>query len=107
MSIFRKISDFFKKPSENESSDLKIHEIIGKFVKNNNADMGETLAVDGRRVIIKNSENILSIPIEAVLKNSENILVGDFDREESIKLGKEWEERKDVLKFDEKGMLIK
>lgn len=107
MSILRKISDFFKKSSEKESNDINAHAIIGKFVKHNNADIGETIAVDGRRVIIKNLENILSIPIEAVLKNAENIVVGDFDREESIKLGKEWEERKDVLKFDEKGMLIK
>lgn len=107
MSILRKISEFFKKPSEKESNDLKIHAFIGKFVKQNNADIGESIAVDGKRIIIKNLENILSIPIESILKNTENIVVGDFDREESIKLGKEWEERKDVLKFDEKGMLIK
>lgn len=105
MSIVRKISEFFKKPSETESIDLNA--FICKFVRQNNADIGESIAVDGRRVIIKNSESIISIPIEAVLKNAENIIIGDFDREESIKLGKEWEERKDVLKFDEKGMLIK
>jgi len=107
MSILRKISDFLKKPSEKESNDFKIHAFIGKFVRQNNADIGESIAVEDKRVIIKNSESILSIPMEAVLKNAENITVGDFDREESIKLGKEWSERKDVLKFDEKGMLVK
>jgi len=107
MSIFSKISDFFKNPSEKESSDFKVHAFIGKFVKQDNADIGESIAVDGKRIIIKNLESILSIPIESILKNTENIVVGDFDREESIKLGKEWEERKDILKFDEKGMLIK
>ena len=38
--------------------------------------------------------------------NTENITVGDFNREESITLGKEWFERKDTLKFDKNGMMI-
>jgi hypothetical protein len=48
----------------------------------------------------------MSIPIEAVLTNTETIVVGDFNREESLQRGKEWFERRDTLKFDEKGMLI-
>jgi hypothetical protein len=107
MSISDKISSFFRiKTQEKESGDLKAHSFIGKFVKQNNVDIGESVGVDGRRIIIKNPENILSIPVEAVLKNAETILVGDFNRVESLQLGKEWEERKDVMEFDEKGMLI-
>lgn len=107
MSISDKISSFFRiKPQKKESGDLRAHSYIGKFVKQNNIDLGESIGVDGRRIIIKNSENILSIPVEAVLKNAETIVVGDFNRDESLQLGKTWEERKDVMKFDEKGMLI-
>ena len=107
MSISDKISSFFRiKPKENESGDLRAHSYIGKFVKQNNIDLGESIGVDGRRIIIKNPQNILSIPVEAVLKNAETLVVGDFNRDESLQLGKEWEERKDVMKFDEKGMLI-
>jgi hypothetical protein len=107
MSISDKISSFFRiKPQEKESGDLRAHSYVGKFVKQNNVDLGESIGVDGRRIIIKNPENILSIPVEAVLKNAETLDVGDFNMDESLQLGKEWEERKDVMKFDEKGMLI-
>jgi len=107
MSISDKISSFFGiKPREKVSSDLKANSYIGKFVQQNNIDIGESIGVDGRRIIIKNLQSILSIPVEAVLKNAETIVVGDFNKDESLQLGKEWEERKDVMKFDEKGMLI-
>ena len=107
MSILDKISSFFKvKSSEKGSGDLSANSYIGKFVKQNNISIGESIGVDGRRIIIKNQQSILSIPVEAVLKNAENIVVGDFNMEDSIQLGNEWGERKDVMKFDEKGMLI-
>ncbi len=107
MSILDKISSFFGiKPPEKESGDLRAQSYIGKFVKQNNVDLGESIGVDGRRIIIKNPQNILSIPVEAVLNNAQTLVVGDFNMDESLQLGKEWEERKDVMKFDEKGMLI-
>jgi len=107
MSIPDKIFSFLGiKPSKKESGDLRAQSYIGKFVKQNNMDLGESIGVDGRRIIIKNPESIRSIPVEAVLKNAETIVVGDFDKDESLQLGKEWAERKDVMKFDEKGMLI-
>lgn len=107
MSISDKISSLFKrKPSEEGICDISAHSYIGKFVKQNNIDIGESIGVVGRRIIIKNPQNILSIPVEAVLKNAENLVVGDFIMEESLQLGKEWADRKDVMKFDEKGMLI-
>ena len=49
----------------------------------------------------------MSIPIEAIIKNAQNIIVGDFDREEATRLGKEWADQKDMLVFDDKGMLVK
>jgi len=80
---------------------------IGKFVRQSNNDIGESIAVVENRLIIKNPDGIMSIPIEAVAGNAEYIVVGDFNKEEALRLGKEWFERKDTLKFDEKGMLIR
>lgn len=111
MSILNRISNFFKKNNtqkpEKEANKLKVHDYTGKFVKQNGTDIGESIAVDQNRIIVKNADSIFSISREAVTANAENILVGDFDREEAIRRGKEWFDRKDTLKFDEKGMLIK
>ncbi len=107
MSIVTKISDIFKKKPHYPEKDWKVHYLIGRFVKQNNIDIGESIGFDGKRMIIKNQEKILSIPLEAVIKNSENIVVGDFDIEQSLRLGKEWGDKKDVLVFDDKGMMVK
>lgn len=111
MSFLNIISSFFKKNNtqkqEKEVNKLNGHDYTGKFVKQNGTDIGESIAVDENRIVVKNAECIFSISGEAVTANAENILVGDFDREEAIRLGKEWFDRKDTLKFDEKGMLIK
>ena len=109
MSIIAKITGFFKKNPQNSEKDgqLKSHYYIGKFVKQDNTDIGESIGVEGKRIIIKNPERIMSIPLEAIIKNAENIIVGDFDREEALRLGKEWSDQKDTLVFDEKGMLVK
>jgi len=107
MSILDKISNLFGiKPKEKESSDLQADCYIGKFVKHDYLEIGESIGVEGRRIIIKSPQNFLSIPVEAVLKNEETISVGDFNRDEALQRGKEWDERKNVMKFDEKGMLI-
>ena len=107
MSISDKMSSFFGiKPREKESGNLSAHSYINKFVKQDYIGIGESIGVEGRRIIIKSPESILSIPVEAVLKNEETISVGDFNRDEALQLGKEWDERKNVMKFDEKGMLI-
>ena len=109
MSIIAKITGFFKKnpPNLEEDAQLNIHNYIGKFVKQDFIDIGESIAIDGKRIIIKKSERIMSIPLEAIIKAGDNIRVGDFDMEESLRLGKEWEDQKDVLKFDDKGMMIR
>jgi len=108
MSIIAKITGFFKKnpPNLEKDGQLKTHLYIGKFVKQDYIDIGESIAIDGKRIIIKKSESIMSIPLEAIIKAGDNIRVGDFDMEESLRLGKEWEDQKDVLKFDDKGMMI-
>ena len=108
MSILDKISSFFGiKPQEKESGNLSAHSYIGKFVKQDYLEIGESIGVDGRRIIVKNPQKIMSIPVEAVFKNEQTISVGDFNRDEALQLGKEWDERKNVMKFDDKGMLIK
>ncbi len=110
MSIFKKISDFLKKnkgASEKEDNKSRALVYTGKFVKQNGIDIGESIAVTEKGFIVKNPGTFMSIPFEAIVTNSEIIAVGDFNREESIELGKEWFERKDTLKFDEKGMLVK
>ncbi|HEX7627591.1 MAG TPA: DUF5749 family beta-barrel protein [Candidatus Methanoperedens sp.] len=109
MSIIAKITGFLKKNPLNleEDAQLNIHNYIGKFVKQDYIDIGESIAIDGSRIIIKKSEIIMSIPFDAIIKNAENIRVGDFNMEESLRLGKEWTDKKDVLKFDDKGMMIK
>ena len=108
MSIIAKINGFFKKnpPNLEKDAQLNTHLYIGKFVKQDYIDIGESIGIDGRRIIIKKSATIMSIPLEAIIKMAENIRVGDFDMEESLRLGKEWADRKDVLKFDDKGMMI-
>ncbi len=108
MTILNKISNFFTKNSETIDADKSRARVyIGKFVKQNREDIGESIAMEGGRLIVKNSENIMSIPLGAVAANTDKIVVGDFNREESLALGKEWFDKKDTLKFDEKGMLIK
>jgi hypothetical protein len=108
MSILDKISSFFGiKPQEKESGNLIAHSYIGKFVKQDYLEIGESIGVDGRRIIVKNPQKIMSIPVEAVFKNEQTISVGDFNMDEALQLGKEWDERKNVMKFDDKGMLIK
>ncbi len=111
MSILNIISNFFKKNNtrnpEKEGNKLNAHDYTGKFVKQNGTDIGESIAVDKNRIIVKNADCIFSISAEAVTANAENILVGDFNMEEAIQRGKEWFEKKDTLKFDEHGMLIK
>ncbi|NJD52787.1 MAG: hypothetical protein FIB07_07965 [Candidatus Methanoperedens sp.] len=108
MSIIAKITGFFKKSTQDseKNEQLDVHIYIGKYVKQDYIDIGESIAIDGRRIIIKKSGSVMSIPFEAIVKTGDNIRVGDFNMEESLRLGKEWNDQKDVLKFDDKGMMI-
>jgi len=109
MSFISKISGFFRKKnqdSEKRESDLNFREYIGKFVRQNGADIGESIALDNKRVVVKSKEYYMSIPLDKITTNTDVIAVGDFDRDESLKFGKEWSEKKDTLKFDQNGMMI-
>ena len=105
MSIISKISNFFKK-NTSEQENIRIRDYIAKRVKQNQTDIGESVAVEERRFVVKNSDVYMSIPLEKIITNTENIVVGDFDMEESLHFGKEWIEKRDTLKFDKDGMMI-
>lgn len=104
MSLIDKL--FRKNVHSDEREDKSGIDYLGKIVNQNGTALGESIAVKEGRIMVKNSEEFLSIPLEAVLENTETIAVGDFNREESLRLGKEWFEKRDTLRFDEKGMLI-
>lgn len=106
MSLFNKISKFLDKKDKAMEGKIRIHNFIAKRVKQNNTDIGEAVAVEETRFVIKNSGIYMSIPIEKIIANSEYIVVGDFNTEESLQLGKAWFERRDTLKFDENGMMV-
>ncbi len=109
MSIINKISRFFRNNSrsavENEDK-TRVHVYIGKFITQSGIDIGESIAVVEKGIIVKSRDDFLSIPFEKIITNAEKITVGDFNREESLQYGKEWFDRKDTLEFDEKGMMI-
>ena len=116
MSFISKISRIFMKTDEQEESapeetpvakyDIDVRDYINKFVKQNATEIGESVTVHDDRLIVKNKDVFMAIPLDAVEDNSENIVVGDFDTEEALRMGKEWSDMKDTLKFDEKGMMI-
>ncbi len=108
MSLINKISQCFKIKSKSQEPEakIKVHDYIAKRVKQNDSDIGESVAVEESRVVVKNSDVYMSIPFEKIIANTENIVVGDFDRDESLQLGKAWSERRDTLRFDKDGMMI-
>ncbi len=109
MSLIDKISGFFRKQKQDSGSkenNFNVHEYIGKFVKQSGSDIGESIAFDNDRVVVKSKEYFMSIPLEKITANTDIIAVGDFDRDDSLKFGKEWSEKKDRLRFDQNGMMI-
>ncbi|NJD77741.1 MAG: hypothetical protein FIB08_11710 [Candidatus Methanoperedens sp.] len=109
MSLIQKISLFLKKKqgtTQGKEEKPDFHNYIGKFVKQNGTKIGESIALDETRFIVKIPDGFISVPIATVTKNTENIEIGDFNMEESRKLGNEWFERKDTLQFDKNGMMV-
>jgi hypothetical protein len=110
MSLINKLSNLFKKnnygavPQKNDK--FKAHDYIGKFVQQSGTNIGESIAIEKDRLVVKSSDIFMSIPLEKIVTNTENIVIGDFNREESIQFGKEWFEKRDTLKFDKNGMMI-
>jgi hypothetical protein len=106
MSIISKISNFFKKNTSEQEKKINVRDYIAKRVRQNQTDIGESVSVEERRIVIKNSDIYMSIPLEKIITNTENIVVGDFNMEESLQFGKDWIEKRDTLKFDKDGMMI-
>ncbi len=109
MSLIDRITGFFRKKNQDspkKENTVNVREYIGKFVKQSGADIGESVAFDNNRVVVKSREYYMSIPLEKMTVSTDVIVASDFDRDESLKLGKEWSEKKDTLKFDQNGMMI-
>ena len=109
MSIIRNISGFFrrkKQDSEHNENKLDAREYTGKFVKQNGSDIGESVALDNNRIVVKSKENYMAIPVDKITANTDFIAVGGFDMDDSVNFGKEWSEKRDTLKFDKNGMMI-
>ncbi len=109
MSLINKLSNLFKKNNSGaapQKDDKKAHDYVGKFVQQSGTNIGESIAIEKNRLVVKSSDVFMSIPLEKIVANTEKIVVGDFNREESIQFGKEWFEKRDTLKFDKNGMMI-
>jgi len=109
MSIIRNISGFFskiKRDSEQKENKLDAREYTGKFVKQNGFEIGESVAIDNNRIVVKSKDNYMAILVDKITANADFIAVGGFDMDESLKFGKEWSEKRDTLKFDTNGMMI-
>ena len=83
-------------------------DVLCKFVLLDNNRIGETISTESGHLIFKQDAQNLYIPLSSVEEiTDENVVVGAFDRDEAVKLGKEWQDRTtDTLIFDENGMLI-
>jgi len=109
MPIIRNISEFFrrkKRDSEQKEKKLDAREYTGKFVKQNGFDIGESVALENNRIVVKSKDNYMAIPVDKITANTDFIALGGFDMDESLKFGKEWSEKRDTLKFDNNGMMI-
>lgn len=91
-----------------DESQFSKKNILCKFVVQHDNRIGETISIDAGHLVFKNGAEKLFIPMSSVLNiTDEDVVVGDFERDEALKLGEEWHERTtDSLKFDDKGMLI-
>jgi len=83
-------------------------DVLCKFVLLDNNRIGETISVESGHLIFKQDAQNLYIPLSSVKEiTDENVVVETFDRDEAVKLGKEWQDRTtDTLIFDENGMLM-
>ena len=109
MSIISRISGIFRNKNQDnlqKEKKLDAREYTGKFVKQNGFEIGESVALENNRIVVKSKDNYMAIPIDKIIGNTDFIALGGFDMDESLKFGKEWSEKKDALKFDKNGMMI-
>ncbi|MCD4815722.1 MAG: hypothetical protein K8R06_04900 [Methanosarcinales archaeon] len=83
-------------------------DILCKFVVQRGQRIGETISIDGGHLVFKHGAENLYIPMSSISGfTDEDVEIGDFNRDEALKLGEEWHQRTtDTLKFDGNGMLI-
>lgn len=68
--------------------------LIPFFVVNkNNEPVGETIGMDGKRIIIKNKEVFYSIPLSKLNKKFDKLVADDVDWEEAKILGERWRKK--------------
>lgn len=83
-------------------------DILCKFVVQHGQRIGETISIDGGNLVFKHGAEKLYISMSSISGfTDEDVEIGDFNRDEALKLGEEWHQRTtNSLKFDENGMLI-
>jgi len=100
--------DTLPEQAPDDESQFSKKNILCKFVVQHDKKIGETISIDAGHLVFKNGAEKLSIPMSSISNiTDEDVVVGNFERDEALKLGEEWHKRTtDSLKFDDKGMLI-
>ena len=91
-----------------EDKRISKKDILCKFVVQHGQRIGETISIDGGHLVFKHGADKLSISMSYISGfTDEDVEIGDFNRDEALKLGEEWHQRTtNSLKFDGNGMLI-
>jgi hypothetical protein len=103
-------TSFKTSPSQGQDEDKTIskQDILCKFVVQHGQRIGETISIDGGHIVFKHGAEKLYIPMSSISGfTDEDVEIGDFNRDEALRLGEEWHQRTmNSLKFDKNGMLI-
>jgi hypothetical protein len=101
---------FKTSPGQGQDGDKTIskQDILCKFVVQHGQRIGETISIDGGHIVFKHGAEKLYIPMSSISGfTDEDVEIGDFNRDEALRLGEEWHQRTtNSLKFDKNGMLI-
>ncbi len=91
-----------------EDKPISKQDILCKFVVQHGQRIGETISIDAGNLVFKHGAEKLYIPMSSISGfTDEDVEIGDFNRDEALRLGEEWHQRTtNSLKFDENGMLI-
>lgn len=84
-------------------------EYLSRFILNADGErIGETIGIDGERIIMKREEDFFSVPIEAIEEKYGDLLLSKaIDWDESKTLGEEWREKSsDKMEYNEEGKPI-
>ena len=93
---------------QDEDKTISKQDILCKFVVQHGQRIGETISIDGGHIVFKHGAEKLYIPMSSISGfTDEDVEIGDFNRDEALRLGEEWHQRTtNSLKFDKNGMLI-